>query len=355
MYCRLFFSIFSILFLVTPGSLTAQENQEPPHAWYHLTGEREITIPLLQSGEGNALCSCVFDSVPGWTGKQVFVRIAGSEIPYSIRINGFRFGSDPGINVPAEYNITPFLNSTGNSIELTYEPPQSVARMDSGGCCPPVTLLIRDAIHVRDLVVTAFQGPENDQWLIRFHLFIKSYLTGKNMGRDIALMVTDPDGERIITGSGELGFPLSYGQETELIIDRTMKDARLWSPASPLLYGLQLEISEKGNAEPETITTNFGIRSFGWSDSVMILNGEPLRPVVARDEQATMLVALPAPEAIKFIRDHGINLLFCDDTLPVGLVQMFDQNGVVVIRKRGQMNARTDQPLINCPSVIWVD
>jgi hypothetical protein len=355
MYFRLFFSIFFFVFLVMPGGLTAQENQEPPHAWFHLLGEREITIPLLQTGEGNARYSCEFNSAPGWTGKQVFARIKGSKIPYSIRINGFRFGSDPGINAPAEYNITPFLNSTGNSIELTYEPPQPVARMDSGECCPPIALLIRDAIHVRDLVVTSFQGPESDQWLVRFHLFIKSYLTGKNTGRKIALIVMDPEGERIFSGSSELGFPLSYGQETEIIIDGTLEDARLWSPASPLLYGLQLELSEKGLEEQESLTAYFGIRTIGWSDSVMIVNGESLHPVVAGDEQATMLVALSAPEAIKFIMDHGINLLICDNPVPVGLVQLFDQKGVVVIRKRDKVDERTDRPLINCPSVIWVD
>ena len=93
---------------------------------------------------------------------------------------------------------TPFLKEKTNNIEL--EPDLTDPDADPAPFvqCGSAALVIRDNIHVRDLVVSSYQDPESTEALVRFHLFLKSYLTEKSMGRSIKLQVTDPEGNPVI-------------------------------------------------------------------------------------------------------------------------------------------------------------
>ena len=352
---RPFFTILAILVMVMQVSLHAQDNLEPSHACFHLDQEREIHVPLLQNRFEANRFSYEFNSGTGWTGKQVFVRIPGLTIPYGFRVNGFRFGSDPGTGLPSEYNITPFLREESNSIELVLDQSDPDAVPEWWTDSAEVILLIRENIHVQDVVVSIYQEDGSPETLVRIHLFIKSYLIEKNRGRIITVLVTDPQGNQVISQTEALDAPLSFGQETEMIIDRTLKDPLLWSPHNPRLYQLQIQQSEKEKTGIESMTATFGIRTAAVADSLLLINGDTLNLLVAPPELTSSLTILPESEIEKILEEGGFNAVRTDEPLPCSLVSLLDRSGVVVIRKRDQAGTRADRRHVNSPSVVRID
>jgi len=352
---RLLTAFFSLGILILQVGLHAQDNAEPRHSCFQLHPDREIPISLSQNRIGPDRYQCNFTFRKEWAGKQVFAKIPGTEFPYILRINSFSFGSDPGSGETAEFNITPFLTNDDNSMELELEHPDPEAVINIYPLCGDGSLLIREGIHIRDLVITSYFESGTTESLIRFHLYFKSYLTGKNNSRDIRLHVSDPGGNQVINVSTKLISPPSFGQETEMIIDETVEKPMLWSPANPQLYRLEVNMSEEEGGDSEIITTNFGIRIAVMTDSVLVMNGDTLHPVIAGEDLSNSLPRLNETEILKLAEERLFNAVITSGPLPCNLVKLFDRTGLLVIRKREPEGSAVIQPTINSPSVVWTD
>lgn len=234
------YSILIMMILLSlPFNLKAQEYREASHANFNL--EEDRVIPM----DGSE-----FKFRKEWAGKQVFVRIPAIPNPCSVLINGFPFSIEPDTTGSTEYNITPFLKEEDNLIDL------------------PVaySLLIRDAIHIRDMVITQHPGLTENESLVRVHLFLKSYLKEAYRERSILLDLQDPNGQPIIQESRTLSTALSFGQETEFIFDLDLEKPVPWLPEAPNLYTVSISLEEKGAQKPERINAQFGYPSF-WHNS----------------------------------------------------------------------------------------
>jgi beta-galactosidase/evolved beta-galactosidase subunit alpha len=269
-----------------------------------------------------------FIYMKAWSGKQVFVKIPGPVAPYAIGINGFRIGSDPGSGVTSEYNITPFLNGQSNTLDLQAD----LSEGQNGPAAPEtVSLLIRDAIHARDLVTETHPGTRENEILVRFHLFLKSYLEKRNEGRTIQITMTDPGNQLVYQATRELDAPLSFGQETEMIIDHSLKDPRFWLPGAPACYEVKLTVTEKHKESSESIFTPFAIRSGQVMDSLFIQNGDSVQLVFASRELATTLPLLPEKEIRAIIAGQGINAIRREIPLACCQEELLIRTGILVV------------------------
>ena len=352
MELRFLFFLSFLLGLLCPFSMGAQDNQEPPHACFQLGDERVIPFQAtIVDTSGGILCY-EFPYREVWKGKQVFARIPGFEFSYTFRINRFVFGSDPGSRAVSEYNITPFLDTGSNRIELVLNPGTGVPVPDPCPLCEKGSLVVRDAMHVRDLVISTYSGTVDYETLVRYHLFIKSYLIERNQGRKLEVRVLDPGGNQVFMEGRMLDFPLSFGQETEIIIDHILENPVLWSPSDPGLYSLEVTISDQTEGS-ETIRSPFGIRTAVRTDSLLVINGDSISLSVAEGELTDSLLYSTEADIISLLKGGGFNAIETDLPLPHRLVDLFDRQGIILVRKRKRVIPRADRPHINAPSIIW--
>jgi hypothetical protein len=242
-------------------------------------------------------------------------------------------------------------------LELDLPEAEAEAEAEINICplCGEGSLLIREGVHVRDLVITSYLDYETSEILIRFHLFLKSYLAGKNDSRDIRLHVTDPGGNQVINVSRKLASPPSFGQVTEMIIDETVEKPMLWSPAIPQLYTLEVNMSEEEGGDSEFITTTFGIRTAMMTDSALVMNGDTLHPVIAGEDLSQSLPYLDETEILKLAEERLFDAVITSRPLPCDLVKLFDRTGLLLIRKRDPEDSAGIQPTLISPSVVWTD
>jgi len=330
MKIRLPFILTLLILFSQPFGLKAQENREATHDCFNLEEERVIPLnPALQQS-GKDLSRSIFMFSEDWSGKQVFARIPGSDIPYSIIINGFRFGNDPGSGIASEYNITPFLNEEENILDLVPE----LLEEDSSAfqaLMPACSLLIRDAIHARDMVVSTHPGAEENKSLVRIDLFLKSYKVKENRGRIIHMELSGPDGHSVFRESRELNTHLSYGQETEMVFDLNLENPSLWLPGVPNLYEVKIELKETGGQNSERISSQFAITSFRYKDSVLVQNGDTMVLQYPSEDVAALLPELSEQEIKEITEKHGINALRVEAPLPCHMEAVFRRTGILVL------------------------
>lgn len=319
-----------IILLSQHFGLKAQENREASHACFKLEEKRVIYLNPEDQQSGKNLSRSVFKLKKEWSGKQVFARIPGSNSPYSMIINGFRFGGDPGSGIVAEYNITPFLNEQANSLDLVpvfMEGDSSVFSTPPASC----SLLIRDAIHARDLIVTSFPGAKKNVRLVRINLFLKSYMVKENRGCIIHMELGGPDQQNLFRETRELSTHLSYGQETEMVFDLNLEDPSFWLPGLPNLYEVKLSLQETGSQYPELISSQFAITSFWHNDSVLVQNGDTTVLQYPSEDVARMLPGLPEQEIKEITEKLGINAIRIETPLPCYLDAIFQKTGILVV------------------------
>ncbi len=348
---KLLIRILNIMLLLQAGILSAQDNQEPPHAFYEVEEGRELPLPLLEYRPGKAGYGRTFEYRSDWENRQVFTRIPGMEIPYSFLVNGFVFGSDSGSMVPAEYNITPFLHQGTNSIEVRTAFSGPYTCMPECPLCEKGSLVIRNNLHVRELAVYAYPGKQESEMLIRAHIFIKSYCPDRGSPGKVILKVNAPSGEEVFNQE-RMVPPMAFGQESELVYDSTVSKPGLWSPLNPLLYGVEVTLSASDGSHPETTSASFGIRTAQLSDSTVIINGETVRLQPARKTLADSLILMTGQEITDLFRKQEFNAIVSRTPLPACLVNLCDTHGILVIRDRHKAVQGAVRPQVNSPSII---
>ncbi len=314
-----------IIFLLS-STLRAQENREAEHSCFRLENERVIPLIMELSQENSNLFHKEFIPAKKWAGKQVFATIPAMGQAYFITINGFRFGSDPGSGRASEYNITPFIQDQSNILELEISP--STGQKNAASMVP-ANLLIRENIYCRDLQISNHPGTQENEVLVRFQVFLKSYLQEKNPGRSLLLEVSRQGEEMIFQETLELSTPLAFGQETEMIIDMSLENPHYWLPGAPEYYEVELSIGEKGKEKPELISTLFDIRSFHTNDSLFIHQGDSVPLVYPSGDLATILPDLPEKEVSDIIEKLGINAIRLDTPPSCSQQEFFIKNGIL--------------------------
>jgi len=346
---RLFISIL-ILILLVPHFITAQElNQEAPHAFIHLEQNRFLELQLKPSPSGENVFETSFRYNTEWTDHQVFLNISGITAAFDIYINEFRFGSSKGDRMPVEFNISPLLQPEYNSVKI---------RFNSGEpdlpdlSCSEVLLHVRDPLHVRDIQITSYTDEEKNSSLVRAHLWVKSYLTERNRGRTVYLTIITPSGESIGPLSKTLKFPLAFRQEIEMEFEKTIKNAERWSPSSPSLYTAEIEVVESGFTDGEVIRSSFGLGDIMLADSLFIVGGDTLVPVVASSEITDQLCSKSEENILDLFRTGNYNVFRSEQAVSYSLLDLFDREGILLWRQESPNTGKTFRSEINHPCVF---
>jgi hypothetical protein len=164
----------------------------------------------------------------------------------------------------------------------------------------------------------------------------------------------DPDLNTICTHVKKINHPLGFRQEVELIVDQKIDNPRLWSPDSPELYKLQIDMVEKGKKEGELITTTFGIRSATFEDSILVINRDTIVPVIAPRELFNNIHDLSDEEILNSVYETKSNVIRSGGYLPARVMDLFDRNGIIVLKKQEEHDPDIDRPDINRPCIVWI-
>ena len=268
-------------------------------AWY----EREITIPLEWEGLDPHLHFGAIDwSARVWLDGRLVAEHANGYLPFSCDLGPYLQPGETATLTVRAYDIAAAETPVGKQVPSWYT--------HSSGIWQSVWLEGRPADHVAGIHIAP--DLELEQAEVRLTLHIVH-------GGTFNLRLVSPDG---VFPSVEQRHELDAGAQ-DIVLSLPVPAPRLWSPESPYLCWLQIELEPVEGGAADRLLTYFGMRSVDrahWNDQeyeVILLNGEPvyLRGALDQAFHPDGVYSYPSDEAIRgdirLAKDLGLNMLRC--------------------------------------------
>ncbi|MBA3873403.1 MAG: beta-glucuronidase [Anaerolineae bacterium] len=274
------------------------QNEGDQASWQSgFTGARPAAVPAswneqFEDGRdylGVAWYQTEFTIPWGWAADKHSISVRFESVNYSAEVwlNGVQLGAHEGGHLPFEFDITKHIRPANNRLvvrvdgELTPDrvPPGNLASLmqqekqiafeetnfPAGsfdffpfcGIQRPVTLIVAPREGISDLTVLTDIADRDG----RVRVQIKHNGAGEMTAR-VALKNTDSLAEAVIND-----------ETKEVLLE--VPDAHFWSPASPYLYDLHIELVQ-GTSVLDEYSLQVGIRTIRVQGDQLLLNGEPV-------------------------------------------------------------------------------
>ncbi len=204
----------------------------------------------------------LFELPEHFSGRSSRIRFEGVASCCYVYVNGSFAGFTKGPHLPAEFDVTPYLEEGLNHLKVivlkwsdgTYLEDQDMWRFS--GIFRDVCLLSFGTESIEDPVVDAVPGKEEGTG----HIVITARAAGKK-----PVTVSLRDGEKIL-------FTRTVMPENGSIrVEEKVKGIWLWNAEQPYLYDLFI------STEEQVSFVRVGFRSIGIVDGVFLVNGSPVK------------------------------------------------------------------------------
>ncbi|RYX86436.1 glycoside hydrolase family 2 [bacterium] len=244
-----------------------------------------------------------FTVPPKWNGKQVLLHFGAVDYESEVLVNGKSVGVHKGGYLPFSYDVTPFLKGKGPQelIVRVFDPtdnqgqPRGKQTLQPQGIMYTSTTGIWQTVWLEPVAKTSIQNlnivPDIDTQKVRIK--VNTSPTSAN-GAKVVVRVLD-GGRTIATQEGQANTELSI----------PVPNAKLWSPDSPFLYDVRVELVENKKSV-DAVTSYFGMRKISIGDDngvkKMLLNNKPVFQMGPLDQGfwPDGLYTAPTDEALKY-------------------------------------------------------
>jgi beta-galactosidase/beta-glucuronidase len=236
-------------------------------------------------------------SVPeNWRGRQIVICFDGVESAFYVWVNGQKIGYSQDSRLPAEFDLTPYLQPGQNSLAVmvirwsdgSYLEDQDHWRM--AGIFRDVYLYAPPKVHIADF----FARPELDadyrDATLKVRAIVNFYdqapptdYKGEIRGFDpnppayrVEMQLYDAEGQPIFVAPVSRSVRVSDWTMTAVNLSQPVANPHKWSAEQPYLYTLVLSLK---NAEGQTIeaeSCRIGFRKIEVKNRELLINGQPV-------------------------------------------------------------------------------
>ena len=238
---------------------------------------------------------------PAWKGRRVLLHFGAVDYHATVWVNGKVAGEHEGGNTPFSFDVTPLLEPGENVVTVRADDPPTDRSIPRGkqfwepesrgifytrtsGIWQPVWLEAAGESYLEALRTE----PVNDG-TVRF----TTRIARPQPGLELVATVRWKD-QVVGTGSAKA----SAARVTAAL---AVNEPRLWSPGSPNLYDVTLEL-KKGGETLDRVTSYFGFRTIGIRQGRVAINNDPVYLKLVLDQGYWPESALtpPSDEAIQY-------------------------------------------------------
>lgn len=224
-----------------------------------------------------------FTLPPDWAGREVFIHFGGVASAFYLWLNGEKVGYSQESRTPAEFRITPYLKPGSNLLAVevyrwcdgSYLEDQDFWRLS--GIFREVFLFATPPVQLRDFGVRCQLDEACRDAILHVTAKVRN-LSPQAAARRVAVTLWDAAGQRV--GSEPLlemdAGPVPAGAEVTVMGAAAVENPRKWSPETPSLYQVVLELQDDNGQVTEVKSCLFGFRQIELRNQQFHLNGVPL-------------------------------------------------------------------------------
>jgi len=247
--------------------------------------------------------------------KNIFLYFDGVYKNSEVWINGHYLGKRPNGFIPFQYELTSFLNKSGNNIIAVKVDHSQFAdsRWYTGsGIYRNVYLVATEPVHI-DLWGVYFTTPQVSLEKATANIEVTVVnQTNTNAMATVKAHLINGKGERVVTTQQQLSVKAEAKSLAKLFFN--VNGPALWSTDNPELFTLVVTLTQKGK-KMDSVTHKVGFRSIKFDkDKGFLLNGRnmKIKGVCIHDDAGALGVAVPEEvwvRRLKLLKEAGCNSL----------------------------------------------
>ena len=272
------------------------------------------------------------------SGKSLSLLFEGIFNESDVWLNGKHLGFHPNGYTSFTYDLTPFLNPSGQSniLAIRVKNIGKTSRWYSGsGIYRHVWLSVTEPIHIETWGVCATTpSVSKDDAKVKLTVSIENS-SDKNEQIQIITKLINVDGLSVVNLT--TNADINAKAKTEILQELNVISPQLWSPASPSLYNVVIEL-KKGNKIIDNYSLKVGIRSITYNvEKGLQINGETIKlrgGCMHQDNGILGSVAIDRAEErrVEIMKANGFNAIRCSHNLPSPkFLDVCDSLGMLVI------------------------
>lgn len=267
--------------ITVPGNWQLEGNYDIPiyvNVQYPFPVDDALTVPQEDNPTGSY--RRVFQVPTGWDGRQVFITFEGVDSAFHLWINGKLVGFSKESRLPAEFNLTPYLQTGENTLAVrvyrwsdgSYMEDQDFWRL--AGIFRDVYLWAAPSVHLRDFFVRTELDSAYRNATLRVQASLRNYAADPADGYTLEVVLYDAVGQLVTRQSADFNVPA--GEETGLDLAQPVAAPQKWTDETPYLYTLLLKVKDPSGQIVEIERVNVGFRTVELIDGQVCLNGVPV-------------------------------------------------------------------------------
>jgi len=215
----------------------------------------------------------VFDLEPGLLGKRVCISFQGVERAFYVWLNGHFIGYAEDSFTPSDFDLTPYLQETGNRLCVEVYRHSSASWLEDqdffrfSGIFRSVYLYAKPQVHVEDLWLQTALREDNTTGT----LIVRLLLSGETENAKIHCRICGK--QSVLLDETLTLHPDGAYLRSEAF---TFPNIQPWSHETPTLYHVTLTLFSAAGDIAEVIPYDIGFRRFELKDGIMLLNGKRL-------------------------------------------------------------------------------
>ncbi len=199
-----------------------------------------------------------------WIGRKILLRFGAANSGLYLWVNGKLVGYSEDSKLPAEFDITEFVEAGQNTIAAQVIQWTSGSYLEDqdfwsvSGLERTVELFAVPRTHIQDFFARADLDGENGV------LDVDVSLSGDSDNHSLSLTLIDQEGTSVPLEQHDGGFGV------------TIDSVRRWSGETPNLYRLLIELKDEAGETVESLTHAIGFRRIEMIDGRLHVNGVPV-------------------------------------------------------------------------------
>lgn len=246
---------------------------------YPVPGNWDSYLPELFGYGGVGWYRRSFTIRPTWKGRKIHLRFEGANYATTVWLNGKLAGSHSGGFDPFEFDVTGLVEwDAPNTLSVRVDNWPKINRVPNsyagwwnyGGIYRSVVLKALPKIRIADVFVHSAQVVDGKPLIVNLELVNES-----DQAVEIAAFGKVRSVGQVLDLTGPGKVRLEPDAIAALDLSVQLAETRLWTPRSPNLYNLQLDLFS-GRKLLDRTGLRFGVRKFEVSGKQLLLNNQPI-------------------------------------------------------------------------------
>ena len=219
---------------------------------------------------------------PDWADRQVFACLDGVESAFYLWVNGQQVGYSQGSRLPAEFDITPYVQAGENTMAvmvIRWSDASYVEDQDHwwmAGIYRDVALYARPKVHIHDVFARTELDDDYCDAVLKMRAQIDTYGDADAADHSVEMQLYDAAGRAVLEAPVAGPVQTLNVVVTQADLEAAVAAPLKWTAETPSLYTLVVALKDGQGETVEAVSCKIGFRRIEIRDREFLVNGQPV-------------------------------------------------------------------------------